>query len=192
MAAKDEQRQGHRPEAGSEGSVEQRRDPTDRNRIRGLPGRTSGPMIAKSTAIEDRGGQSGGLHGDPAMTASNPFPRAAVHPEPREDRPLTSRVSLHNRTREFGGFTPTPSFVNKRRSSNIAHNEYCRNRLELALQRTFRGGSSASHRRRGQVHRSPASGNLSAAGAAPWPHCITANDDRYAAMRRCHPLSFSN
>ena len=61
----------------------------------------------------------------------------SVHPDPREDRLLISRVSLHNRTLEFGGFTPTLSFVNERRSSNIAHNEYRRNRLELAFQRTF-------------------------------------------------------
>ena len=32
----------------------------DKNRIRGLPGRTSGQVIAKSTAIKDRGGKSGG------------------------------------------------------------------------------------------------------------------------------------
>ena len=65
--------------------------------------------------------------------AANP----AVHPDPREDRLLISRASLHNRTLEYGGFTPTLSFVNERRSSNIAYSEYRRNRLELALQRTF-------------------------------------------------------
>ena len=66
--------QGRRREARSEGSVEQSRDPMDKNRIRGLPGRTSGQMIAKSTAIKGRGGKfdgcavkadsltSGGLH----------------------------------------------------------------------------------------------------------------------------------
>ena len=32
----------------------------DKNRIRGLPGRTSGPMTAKSTAIKGRGGKFGG------------------------------------------------------------------------------------------------------------------------------------
>ena len=61
----------------------------------------------------------------------------SVHPDPREDRLLTSRASLHNRTLEFRGFTPTLSFVNERRSSNVAHFEYRRNRVELALQRTF-------------------------------------------------------
>jgi hypothetical protein len=32
----------------------------DKNRILGLPGRTSEQMIAKSTALKDRGGKSGG------------------------------------------------------------------------------------------------------------------------------------
>ncbi len=32
----------------------------DKNRIRGLPGRTSEPMIAKSIAIKGRGGKFGG------------------------------------------------------------------------------------------------------------------------------------
>ena len=53
-------RKGCRREAGSEGSVEQSRDPTNRNRIRGLPGRTSGLATAKSSAIKDRGGRFGG------------------------------------------------------------------------------------------------------------------------------------
>ncbi len=52
--------QGRRREAGSEGSVEQSRDPMDKNRIRGLPGRTSEQAIAKSAAIKGRGGKSGG------------------------------------------------------------------------------------------------------------------------------------
>ena len=52
--------QGRRREAGSEGNVEQSRDPMDKNRIRGLPGRTSGQVTAKSIAIEGRGGKSGG------------------------------------------------------------------------------------------------------------------------------------
>ena len=52
--------QGRRREAGSEGSVEQSRDPMDKNRIRGLPGRTSEQMVAKSIAIKGRGGKSGG------------------------------------------------------------------------------------------------------------------------------------
>ena len=52
--------QGRRREAGSEGSVEQSRDPMDKNRIRGLPGRTSERDVAKSAAIKGRGGKSGG------------------------------------------------------------------------------------------------------------------------------------
>ncbi len=52
--------QGCRREARSEGSVEQSRDPMDKNRIRGLPGRTSEQVIAKSAAIKGRGGKSGG------------------------------------------------------------------------------------------------------------------------------------
>ncbi|WP_207900917.1 hypothetical protein, partial [Rhizobium azibense] len=42
---------------------EQTRDPMDKNRIRGLPGRTSGQMTAKSMVIKDRGGKSGGCAG---------------------------------------------------------------------------------------------------------------------------------
>ena len=61
----------------------------------------------------------------------------SFHPEPREDRLLISRASVHNRTLEFAGFTPALSFVNERRSSNIAQNEYRRNRVEIAFQRTF-------------------------------------------------------
>ena len=38
----------------SEESVEQSRGPMDKNRIRGLPNRTSEPMIAKSTVIKIR------------------------------------------------------------------------------------------------------------------------------------------
>ena len=43
----------------SEGSAEQNRDLTDRNRIRGIPGRTSGQRIAKSTSIKGHGCRSG-------------------------------------------------------------------------------------------------------------------------------------
>src|SRR5215218_5485832 len=51
--------QGRRREAGSEGSVEQNRGLMDKNRIGGLPARTSEPWIAKSTTIKGRGGRSG-------------------------------------------------------------------------------------------------------------------------------------
>ena len=39
----------------SEGSAEQNRDLTNRNRIRGIPGRTSGRLIAKSIFIKGQG-----------------------------------------------------------------------------------------------------------------------------------------
>jgi hypothetical protein len=39
--------------------VEQNRDLTNRNRIRGIPGRTSEPLIAKSMSINDQGCRSG-------------------------------------------------------------------------------------------------------------------------------------
>ena len=43
----------------SEGSVEQNRDLTNRNRIQGILGRTSGRLIAKSLSIKDQGCRSG-------------------------------------------------------------------------------------------------------------------------------------
>ena len=43
----------------SEGSVEQNRDLTNRNRIRGIPGRTSGQRTAKSISIKGQGCRSG-------------------------------------------------------------------------------------------------------------------------------------
>ena len=43
----------------SEGSAEQNRDLTNRNRIRGIPGRTSGQRTAKSTSIKGQGCRSG-------------------------------------------------------------------------------------------------------------------------------------
>ena len=39
--------------------MEQNRDLTNRNRIRGILGRTSGPRIAKSISINDQGCRSG-------------------------------------------------------------------------------------------------------------------------------------
>src|ERR1700733_95191 len=51
--------QGHHREAVSEGSVEQNRDLTNRNRMRGTSGRTSGQRIAKSISIKDQGCRSG-------------------------------------------------------------------------------------------------------------------------------------
>ena len=43
----------------SEGSVEQNRDLTNRNRIRGIPGRTSGQLVAKSISIKGQDCRSG-------------------------------------------------------------------------------------------------------------------------------------
>ena len=43
----------------SEGSVEQNRDLTNRKRIRGIPGRTSGQRVAKSISIKGQGCRSG-------------------------------------------------------------------------------------------------------------------------------------
>lgn len=66
MAVRTSEAQGRRQvagsfgrKAGSEGSVEQNRDATDRNPIRGRPDRTSGLLTAKSIAIKGRGGRSG-------------------------------------------------------------------------------------------------------------------------------------
>lgn len=52
-------RKGARREAGSEGSVEQSRDLTNRNRMRGRRARTSGQLIAKSTSIKGSRCRSG-------------------------------------------------------------------------------------------------------------------------------------
>ena len=64
--------------------MEQNRDLTNRNRIRGIPGRTSGPLIAKSISIKDQGCRSdrgarkaieltqGGLHHVPTLELRKP------------------------------------------------------------------------------------------------------------------------
>jgi len=49
-----------RREAGPERSVEQRREPMNKNRIWGLRWRASEHMIAKPTSIKFTGGKSGG------------------------------------------------------------------------------------------------------------------------------------
>ena len=49
------EQQGRRREAGSEGSVEQSRDSTDRNRIRGSYGRTSEQKVTKSISVKGHG-----------------------------------------------------------------------------------------------------------------------------------------
>src|SRR5215468_3879949 len=60
MEVKDSEAQGRRREAGSEGSVEQRYAPTDKNWIRSLRRRTSRQMATKSVSIKDAAGKSGG------------------------------------------------------------------------------------------------------------------------------------
>ena len=51
--------QGRYREVTSEGSVEQNRDLTNRNRIGGILGRTSGQRVAKSISIKGQGCRSG-------------------------------------------------------------------------------------------------------------------------------------
>ena len=58
MEVKGSEAQGRHREVGSEGSVEQRYGPMDKNWIRGLRRRTSGQLIAKSVSIKDAGGKS--------------------------------------------------------------------------------------------------------------------------------------
>ena len=60
MEVKSSEAQGQNREELSEGSVEHRRDPTNRNRIRGRASRTSGRVIAKSISIKDWSCKSGG------------------------------------------------------------------------------------------------------------------------------------
>jgi hypothetical protein len=60
MEVKGSEAQGRHREVGSEGSVEQRHGPMDKNRIGGLRRRTSEPMIAKSVSIKGAGGKSDG------------------------------------------------------------------------------------------------------------------------------------
>jgi hypothetical protein len=60
MGRSDSEAQGRHREVVSEGSVEQRREPMNKNRIRGLRRRTSGLLIAKSTTIKGAGGKFGG------------------------------------------------------------------------------------------------------------------------------------
>ena len=60
MEVKGSEAQGRHRKVGSEGSVEQRYGPMDKNWIGGLRRRTSGQVIAKSVSIKDAGGKSGG------------------------------------------------------------------------------------------------------------------------------------
>jgi len=60
MEVKESEAQGRRREAGSEGSVERKREPMNKNRIRGCCGRTSQPVMTKSRSIKDRSSKFGG------------------------------------------------------------------------------------------------------------------------------------
>ena len=60
MEVKGSEAQGRHREVGSEGSVEQRYGPMDKNRIGGIRCRTSGQMTAKSVSIKGTGCKSGG------------------------------------------------------------------------------------------------------------------------------------
>ncbi|WP_339748299.1 hypothetical protein [uncultured Rubinisphaera sp.] len=60
MEVKESEVQGRRREAGSEGSVERKREPMNKNRIGGCFGRTSQHVMTKSTSIKDQGSKSGG------------------------------------------------------------------------------------------------------------------------------------
>ena len=71
MEVKSSEAQGQNREELSEGSVEHRRDPTNRNRIGGRAGRTSGQVTVKSISIKDWSCKSGGC----AATAVERTPR---------------------------------------------------------------------------------------------------------------------
>jgi len=60
MEVKGSEAQGHFGDGGSEGSAEQRREPMDKNRIRGNRWRASWPMTAKRTSIKGIGCKFGG------------------------------------------------------------------------------------------------------------------------------------
>jgi len=60
MEVKSSEAQGRHREVGSGGSVEQTREPMYKNRIRGVPGWTSEPPIAKSISIKSSVRISGG------------------------------------------------------------------------------------------------------------------------------------
>ena len=60
MEVKDSEAQGPRREAWSEGSVEQRCEPMDKNRIGGLRRWARGPMTSKPVSIKSAGGKFGG------------------------------------------------------------------------------------------------------------------------------------
>ena len=74
--------------------MEQTRDPMDKNRIRGLPGRTSGRMSAKSTVIKGRGGKFGGCAGKASdLTSGDPRPCPDLRTERVARRVIAGRKS---------------------------------------------------------------------------------------------------
>ena len=82
--------------------MEQSRDPMNKNRIRGLPGRTSERVIAKSRAIKGREGKSGGdaAKGEARNPDTQGTEARTAHAEPeRPETPSNRRV----RTRTHGG-----------------------------------------------------------------------------------------
>ena len=76
--------------------MEQNRDPMDKNRIRGLPGRTSGQVTAKSTVIKDRGGKFGGCAGKAVGLTSG---GSVSRPETRTER-VARRVTVAQKSAE--------------------------------------------------------------------------------------------
>ena len=55
----------------------------------------------------------------------------------RRDRLEIARLALHNRTIEFGSFTPEIALVREERKSNVELYRYKRSRVELGLRRLF-------------------------------------------------------
>lgn len=60
-----------------------------------------------------------------------------LHPDPRRDRLLISRVEVRNERINLGGFTPVLPLIRERRESNLAVHRYRRNRAEITLRRRF-------------------------------------------------------
>ena len=82
----------------------------DKNRIRGLPGRTSGPMTAKSTVIKGRGGKFGGCAGKASeLTSGGSAPCPANRTERAARRVTAARKSAEGKVatdRKSGGEGP--------------------------------------------------------------------------------------
>ena len=74
MEVKGSEAQGHFGDGGSEGSVEQRREPMDKNRIRGSRCWASWPMTAKRISIKGIGCKSGGCASKEVELTSGDLP----------------------------------------------------------------------------------------------------------------------